>query len=296
MTDRTFNVIDLIETGGSGGGGALYDPRVPHAVRHFGFREAPFADSVNPAFFFRTEAHEDTFLKMRRCVDEHIAIGLTTAPSGTGKTLLTRILISELDPRTTEAILILAYPGMKQVGFVREMAVELGITGLGPRAMLHEIMGAIQDTIVDLHRAGRKLVIIIDECHFLEFEALQMIRTLSNIEVPERKLVTLLLFGEESFLAKADRPEFASIFNRMFVRARLRPLTGEEAGEYIRFRCLISGGRPDLFPDAFVAEVHRRSRGIPREINRLCHHALCEGARLGRTLLGPELLPEDGER
>ena len=34
--------------------------------------------------------------------------------------------------------------------------------------------------------------------------------------------------GEEFFLDKLARPEYASIANRMFVRARLRPLTPDE--------------------------------------------------------------------
>lgn len=293
MTDGTFNVIDLISSGEAGGTRATFDQRTPHAVRHFGFREAPFADCVNPAFFFRTSAHEDAFTRMRRCVDEHIAIGLTTAPSGTGKSLLAQSLIGELDPRTHETILVLAYPGMEHIGLLRELAVELGIPGLGPQAAIHEVMGAIQDAIVELYRTGRKLVILLDECHFLGMEALQMVRALSNIEIPERKLVTLLLFGEDSFLSRMEDPEYGPIFNRMFVRARLRPLDAEEAAEYVKFRCLISGGRPQIFSEGFLSEVHRRASGVPREINRLCHHALCEGALRATATIGPDLLPQE---
>ncbi len=118
-----------------------------------------------------------------------------------------------------------------------------------------------------------------------------MVRTLSNVEVPERKLVTLLLFGEESFLSKMGLPEYASLFNRMFVRARLRPLNEEETAQYVKFRCLVSGGRPEIFSSPFLTEVCSRAGGIPREINRLCHHALCEGALQGARSVGAHLLP-----
>jgi type II secretory pathway predicted ATPase ExeA len=230
---------------------------------------------------------------MKRCIEEHIAVGLTTALSGTGKTLLTQILLTELDPRQHEPILVLSYPGMTRTGLLREVASELGVKNLAPRTPMHLIMSMIQDRIMTLHRDGRKLVIIIDECHFLGVEALQIVRTLSNIEIPERKLVTLLLFGEEFFLTKLNRPEYASIFNRMFVRARLRPLSEEETQQYIKFRCLVSGGRPGLFPAEFYPAVYRLSRGIPREINRLCHTALFEAARGNLQMVGPELLPDN---
>lgn len=288
-----FHVIDMTDHERSGSGGSrarFHDPATAAAA--FGFRQAPFADSVDPAFFFRTEAHERAFALMRRAIDEHLALALTVAPSGTGKTLISQILLSELDPARHEPILVLAYPGMSRVGLLREVAGELGVTDLGPRAPLHQVMAAVQDAIVALHRRGRKLVVIVDECHFLGVEPLQMVRTLSNIELPERKLVTLLLFGEDSFLAKMDRPEYASLFNRMFIRARLRALDADETKQYVKFRCLVSGGRPNLFDDTFLAALHERSKGIPREINRLCHAAMAEAAGAGAKAVGPEHLPD----
>jgi general secretion pathway protein A len=288
---EAFNIVDLID-GFSTGEEAEFSERTSVAVKHFSFRENPFLDSVNPQFFFRTEAHEDAYIKMKKCIDEDVAIGLTTALSGTGKTLLTQILLTELEPERHEPVLVLAYPGMTRTGLLREIATEAGISGLPPRTPLHCIMQAIQDQIIELHKAGRKLVIIIDECHFLGVEPLQMVRTLSNIELPQKKLITILLFGEDTFLTKMNKPEYASIFNRMFVRARLRPLSEEETRQYIKFRCLVSGGRADIFNDSFFASAHQMSGGIPRQINRLCHTAMFEAARLDNHEIGDELLPQ----
>lgn len=288
---EAINIVDLVD-GYSSGADAEFGERTSVAVKHFGFRENPFLDSVNPQFFFRTEAHEDAYIKMKKCIEENIAIGLTTALSGTGKTLLTQILLTELEPEHYEPILVLAYPGMTRTALLREVAMETGVQDLAPRAPLHTIMAAIQDRIVELHRGGRKLVIIIDECHFLGVEALQMVRTLSNIELPEKKLITILLFGEDSFLAKMNKPEYASVFNRMFVRARLRPLSEDETRQYVKFRCLVSGGRAGIFSEEFFAALHRLSGGVPRQINRLCHTAMFEAARGGMPLVGKEQLPQ----
>lgn len=267
-----------------------FSERTSLAVKHFRFRENPFIDSVNPDYFFRTEAHEDAYIKMKKCIDENIAIGLTTALSGTGKTLLTQILLTELEPATFESILVLAYPGLTRTGLLREVALEMGIENLPGRAPLHVIMNAIQNRIVELHQQGRKLIIIIDECHFLGVEPLQMVRTLSNIELPSKKLVTILLFGEDAFLTKMGKPEYASIFNRMFVRAQLRPLTREETQQYIKFRCLVSGGSAAIFAADFFPVVHEQSKGIPREINRLCHNAMFEAARTAQKTVSAQLL------
>jgi type II secretory pathway predicted ATPase ExeA len=281
---EAYNVVDLVDATDAPAG-EQFDERTAQAVRHFRFRENPFPDSVNPRFFFRTEAHEDAYIKMKKCIEEHVAVGLTTALSGTGKTLLTQILLTELGEEQYEPVLVLAYPGMSRTGLLRELGTEMGLGPFGPRSTMHEVMSAIQSGIVALHQKGRKLVVIIDECHFLGVEPLQMVRTLSNIELPERKLVTILLFGEDSFLAKIDKPQYASIFNRMFVRARLRPLTEDETQQYIKFRCLVSGGHPGVFDAEFYRAVHQLSRGIPREINRICHNAMFEAAREGLPLV-----------
>lgn len=287
---EAINIIDLVDDYTTGAH-AEFEEQSSLAVKHFRFRENPFVDNVNPQFFFRTEAHEDAYVKMKKCIEEHIAIGLTTALSGTGKTLLTQILLTELEPHNYEPVLVLAYPGMTRTGLLKEIAAEMGLDDLPPRTPLHQIMSAIQSQIVSLYKEGRKLIVIIDECHFLGVEALQMVRTLSNIELPEKKLVTLLLFGEDSFLNKMNKPEYASIFNRMFVRARLRPLTEAETEQYIKFRCLVSGGRASVFAPGFYSTVHQMSRGVPREINRLCHHAMFEAARKQASHVDTKHLP-----
>jgi general secretion pathway protein A len=287
VTDLT----QLTDACGRTGTTPAFEERSALAVKHFGFRENPFLDNVNPQYFFRTQAHEDAYIKMKKCIEEHVAVGLTTALSGTGKTLLTQILLTELDPRRHEPVLVLAYPGMTKTGLLRDLATELQLGPLPPRAPLHMLMAPIQERIADLYQSGRKLVVIIDECHFLGVDALQMVRTLSNVELPERKLVTILLFGEDSFLDKMSRPQYASIFNRMFVRARLRPLDAAETEQYVKFRCLVSGGTPQIFRPDFHARCHGLSGGVPREVNRLCHGALFEAARMGVRQVGPEHLP-----
>ena len=129
---------------------------------------------------------------------------------------------------------------------------------------------------------GKRLVVIIDEVHFLNAESLHMLRTLSNIEVPDHKLITVLLFGEQTFLKKMKNPRYRAIFSRMFVRTEIRPLYIHELEQYVKFRLLVSGGSPDLIPSSAIPPLYERSKGIPREINRICHNAIRLSAREGK--------------
>lgn len=251
-------------------------------LKHFKLGSHPFADSVNPEYFFRTEAHEEAFIAMKQCIEDHISLGLTTAISGTGKTLLTQVLLQELDPRKYQAILVLAYPGMSKTALLKEIMVELGAQEIPTRAKAHDLIEYVQKHIIEQHRKGIRLVMMIDEVHFLQADALHIVRTLSNIEAPTAKLMTVLLFGEQVFMQKMKRPEYRSIFSRMFARAEIRPLNVDEVQQYVKFRMMVAGGRADVIAPAAMTALYERSQGIPREINRICHNALGMAAREGK--------------
>jgi len=255
----------------------------------FGFEENPFLDSVNPKYFFRTESHEQAFVQMRRCVEENIALGLTAAASGTGKTLLTQILLSDLDPQRYLPVVVLIYPQMTRTALLLEIAREMEIEA-NERSRAQTLIAAIHRRIIELYRKGIKPVLIIDEVHFLRNDSLHLLRTLSNIEVPERKLVTILMFGEDTFLDKMEEPRFRALFSRVFVRADLRPLTISEVEQYIKFRCLVAGGSGSIFDKITFPMIHELSGGIPREINRICYEAMSRAMSRQRKNIGPDLL------
>jgi len=258
----------------------------PH--QWFGFEVNPFRDSVNPKFFFRTESHEQAYIKMRDCVDEDIALGLTAAASGTGKTLLTQILLADLDPKKFLPVVILVYPQMTRTALLTEIGRELEIE-MRETSRVQTLIAAIHRRIMDLYRQGIKAVLIIDEVHFLKSDSLHLLRTLSNIEVPERKLVTLLLFGEEKFLDRLEQPEYRALFSRVFVRADLRPLAAPEVEQYVKFRCLVAGGNGSVFEKTVFPLIHEMSGGIPREINRICYEAMTRAMSRGQKTIGVSL-------
>jgi len=282
------------QTHGDGRREKVPEPTVD-PLKRFGLTSQPFADNVNPGYFFRTEAHEEAFIAMKRCIEEHVSIGLTTAISGTGKTLLTQVLIQELDPRRYQPILVLAYPGMSRSALLLEIAGELKLEDLPAKPKIHALIAAIQGYIIKLYLKGLRLVLIIDEVHFLSADSLHILRTLSNIEVPEQKLVTALLFGERCFLEKMKHPAYQSIFSRMFARTEIRPLRKSEIEQYVKFRLLMAGGSSQLIGDDVYDPLLELSRGIPREINRICHNALALAARQGQRSVSAETLKKLAE-
>ena len=287
-----INVVELVDRGATGLTDAEFPSDSTDPIRHFHLKENPFLENVNPDYFFRTQAHEEAYLKMKKCIEDNLPLGLVTARSGTGKTLLTQILLQELDKKLYRPALILTYPRFSRTALLKELVNELEIEGLPSRPSLHRLVTAVQEKIYQMHRASQKPVFIIDEVHFLSGDTLHLLRTLSNIETAQKKLLTILLFGEESFLETMKKPQYRAILSRTFIRAHLRPLTPDEVEQYVKFRCLVAGGRTEIFEDATYLRIHEATEGIPREINRLCLNALLLAAESHLPRITPAVIDE----
>ena len=259
-------------------------------LSYYGLRENPFADSLNPGFFYRTEAHGDALERIMLTVENDLSLGMVTGESGTGKTLLTQLILQQLDPAKYCPVLVLVSPGLSKTGLLREILSELNVALPVGVARTQELIKLLSNCVIELHQQGRKLVILIDECHFLSGDNLHIIRTISNIEIPERKLVTCLLIGEARFPQRLQHPSFDSIRNRMYLQCVLPPMSAEDCAEYVKFRLMSSGGNDNLFDAEALAAVHTRAGGVGRSVNKLCMLALLEGCLARAAGISAELV------
>ncbi len=247
-------------------------------VRQYGLRENPFADSVHPAFFFRTEAHAEAFRDMMLAVEFQASLGMVTGPSGTGKTLLTQLLLQNFDETKHRAILVLVTPGLSKTGLLREILSELNLALPVGIARVQDLVKQLSNHIIELHQQNRRLVILIDETHLLSADCLHIVRTISNIEIPQQKLVTCLLFGEARLEQRLTHPSYESLRNRIYLRNSLRPLTADEAAQYVKYRLMTAGRLTDLFNEPALRALHEHSGGICRSLNKLAMLSLIESA------------------
>lgn len=254
-------------------------------IEYYGLKSNPFADCVHPTFFYRTESHAEAFRSMMLAVDFQASLGMVTGPSGTGKTLVSQLLLEQFDQSKYHVILILVTPGLTKIGLLREILSELNLALPVGISRVQDLMKLLANHIMDMHQRGQRLVIIVDECHLLDAECLHVIRTISNIEIPECKLTTCLLFGEARLAQRLEHPSYDSLRNRIYLRAELQPLRADETRQYVGFRLLVAGRMAELFaPEAF-ASLHTHSGGICRSLNKLCMLSLIEGAMRQRPMI-----------
>jgi general secretion pathway protein A len=248
-------------------------------VSFYGLRENPFADSINAEYFYKTESHGEAIERMMLAAHYNTSLGMVTGPSGCGKTLVSQVLLQSLDPGKYETVLVLVTPGLTKGGLLREVLSELNVALPLGINRTQDLVKLLSNQVIDLYDEGRRLVIIIDEAHFLAADSLHILRTISNIEIPECKLVTCLLFGEPRLAKRLTHPSYTSLRNRIYMSSELQPMRVEDCDQYVKYRLMVAGRIEALFEDEAVAAVHEHSGGICRSVSRLCMLSLMESAR-----------------
>jgi general secretion pathway protein A len=120
------------------------------------------------------------------------------------------------------------------------------------------------------------LLVIFDEAHLLDGDALTDIRLLISSALDVRPPLKLLLVGQEPLRAVLRRTQHADLVNRISVRYQLRPLTREQTCRYIDFQITQAGGDSKLIDDSVKAAIHDFANGMPRQINNLATACLLQ--------------------
>jgi general secretion pathway protein A len=125
-------------------------------------------------------------------------------------------------------------------------------------------------------RAEGTLLLVFDEAHLLDGDALTDLRLLISSALDVRPPLKMLLVGQEPLRAVLRRAQHADLLNRVSVRYQLRPLTREQTCRYIDFQLSQAGGDAKLFDDSVKAAIHDFTGGVPRQINNLATACLLQ--------------------
>ncbi|MBW1646166.1 MAG: AAA family ATPase [Deltaproteobacteria bacterium] len=257
-------------------------------LNFFNLERDPFQEAVDPDFFYLTEFHEQTILKLNTGLAQRRPIMMLWGRSGMGKTMLSRLFLSQLDQLHFLPLLILPSPQLGQSALLDLFCHQLdGPTGR--QASRQEKLFWLRERITREAENGRQTVCLVDEAHFLRSECLHLIRSLSNWESSWGKLLTIIFIGEPPFLRRLRHPAHAAVRGRISLTLELPPLSEEETEQLIKFRLLVARGRPDIFtPDCYPV-IHRASQGIPRLITKIAGNALLEGYCRQAARITPEI-------
>src|SRR6202011_6242581 len=208
---------------------------------YFGFSETPFSLSPDPAFLYRSAQHEEALANLIYGVQSRKGFIVLTGEVGTGKTTMLECLRDFLESQYTEFAFIFN-SRITTEQFFEMIAYDLDLRCA--RTSKTEVLFALNQLLLQQAQDGKTVVLIVDEAHNLEWDVLEEIRLLGNLENRHGKLLQIILAGQPELDRKLDAPNLRQLKQRIVLRTNLHAFTLRDATEYMQSR-LEKAGMPD---------------------------------------------------
>lgn len=249
---------------------------------YYGFSRLPFAKDIPPADLFPAEGQQELYARLTYLTQQR-GMGLLTGETGCGKSTALRRFTATLDANRF-FVIYLANPLLGLTGLYRELLTALGHEPPFSRPkMVARIRFVFDDLLTNKHRTP---FLILDEAHLLPDTAFEQLRLLFSTHMDSQSLGALLLMGQPELRRTLRLATHEAFSQRMTTIFHLPPLDLAQSLAYIRHHIIFSdykGG--SLFTDDALTRIYDYTKGIPRQINRLCTTALLVGMADNKQIL-----------
>ncbi|HXF45332.1 MAG TPA: AAA family ATPase [Burkholderiaceae bacterium] len=244
-------------------------------LEHFGIEIPPFSIGPDPTFAFDSRAQRASLGALLTAIDGGAEFVKLTGAAGAGKTLTCHRLVAALRARgQAYDVAYVANPCLSPRALLLAVTLELR---LRPRADATEshLLAALDRHLRAAARAGRRLVVCLDEAQAMPVHALQALHLVADRGSSGRRPLQVVLAGQPELDRKLARPELRGLARRVACTPPLAGLAVDETEPYLAHRLSVAGYRGEpLFAPYVARRVHAATRGLPRRVNIVAHKAL----------------------
>lgn len=252
------------------------------ALQFFGYRYAPFADTFEVQAPYRSEAEELIVQRTTALLRQGKSLGIY-GEAGTGKSMLLKTIISELDSKEYR-IAQIPYGGIKPSALVRDLCDALDIDTAGRKNLLSRIAADFQGPTDKPFP-----IIIVDEAH--EMLRQSFLDLCSLLHDPQRRTAAaaLVLVGQPVLRKMLELDIFAPVRTRLTCLFSMPRLSHEDAKEFIGYRLELAQADAGLFDGEALECLATDSKGNRRMLMNLAALCLEEAARRSEKVVTAEI-------
>lgn len=242
----------------------------------YGLSARPFQLTPDPRFWFESATHRTAMSYLGYGLAQGEGFIVITGEVGSGKTTLVGHVLQSIDPsRMTAARLVSTQ--IADADLLRLVCDAFGIAIASPAKS--DALSAIETFLHEEARAGRRVLLIVDEVQNLAISALEELRMLSNFQLGETPLMQIFLLGQPEFRPTLASPQLEQLRQRVIATHHLEAMLPEEVEPYLIHRLSLVGWKEDpVFAPSVYEELWHASNGIPRRVNTIASRLLLHGA------------------
>lgn len=256
----------------------------------YGLTEKPFSVNPDPRYLYISGQHKSAIAKALYVVDNRQGLKVIFGRVGTGKSTIAWRLNYLLRENPNNVVAFLPDPNYTSDNqLLRDICAQFKVPT--HRSKL-DTRNELMQFLAGQYKAGKNCVLVIDEAQQLRGPMFDLIRSLLNFEVPNAKLLQIVLLGQEGDKddLRLKLRQKKALLSRVAMSSHLTALDPADARELIEFRLAVAGRKQPLFTDEAVETIYRYSKGIPREIIKLCMASLPLAAGSRLPMIGADVI------
>ena len=206
---------------------------------------------------------------------------------GSGKSAFLRYLNHRLTDIPDAQIVHLNRPQSSLGDFYKELGLAFGMN-LGVSRRYGSFNTLREKWSIHISSTHLRPVLIVDEAQLMLAQTLTELRILSSENFDSRKLLTIILAGDERLWDKLESPDLLPLKSRINPCINLEPMTGAAMEAMLR-HILLDAGNPSLMSDKLILLLSEQCSGDPRTLMKTGRNLLLAAYRQDKDLLDESL-------
>src|SRR5437870_4491733 len=171
-------------------------------LNFYRLREQPFGVTPDPRFLYFSPAHREALASLFYGIETGRGFLSLVAQPGMGKTTLLFQLLKRWKGYVHSAFLFQTQCDSREL--LRYLMEDLGLDSQDRDIV--RMHTDLNDFLFRETKAGKRVVLLIDEAQNLSDSVLETVRLLSDFEAPDRKLLQIVLAGQPELEQRLMRP------------------------------------------------------------------------------------------
>lgn len=225
---------------------------------------------------------------LKKAISEREGIISLTGDTGSGKKTIVKMTTDIL--RNQFVITTLSNPDLTTIDFFNILSVKFGfnIEFKSKSAFLVHLRNFLRSSF----SVGKNILLIINDADRLKTELFEELILLSDIELNDIKMISILLVGQKRWIEGPSRRNIKEISSKIAVKCNLDPLNEEETARYINYCLATAGTKRNIFNEKAIHQIFSFSQGNLNLINTICNHALTKGYAKRKATINSAIIEE----